>query len=88
MTDTKGYGCGIYPLIIKDPEFEEACVWHDKAYSTNSFAEHNLSRLRTDQHFRDMMLYRAGASLVLQAKAWLYYSMARAFGAKWWEGKL
>ncbi len=87
MTDTEGFGCGIKPLLIKDPEFEEACIWHDKAYSTNSFAEHNLSRLRTDQHFRDMMLFRAGSSLVLQLKAWIYYHIARTVGARWWEGK-
>ena len=88
MSDTPGFGCGIYPLIIKDPEFHEACVWHDNAYMTNSFAEHNLSRARTDRHFLDMMLYRAQGSLVLKAKAYFYYTMARTFGAKWWEGKL
>lgn len=81
-------GCGISPLATgkKDP-FYEACRWHDEAYTNESWHEKNLKRREVDKQFYRQMLEIAGGNLLLRAKAWIYYSLARTFGARFWEGK-
>lgn len=87
MADTKGWGCGAGRFLFKDPEFHEVCEWHDKAHLHDSWHAKNMSRKETDQYFLNLMLKRAGSSLVLKAKAHLYYAIVRLVGWKYWEGE-
>lgn len=87
MTDTEGEGCGIKPFMTKktDP-FYTACAWHDSAYLENSWHELNIKRALVDKTFYEQMLQIAGENKFLKLKAWLYYRLARLFGARFWDG--
>lgn len=81
-------GCGVRPFATdgKDP-FYQACRWHDAAYTTLSWAERNLHRKTVDLQFYRQMLIIAGENAGLRFRAWIYYRLARLFGAKFWEGE-
>ncbi len=81
-------GCGISPLATgkKDP-FHEACAWHDKTYTENSWHQTSLGRKVIDKLFLVQMLLIAGDSWGLKLRANIYYRLARIFGARLWEGK-
>lgn len=81
--------CGVGEIVsTEDPDFQSACAWHDKAYSTSSWAENHLTREQVDRKFLEMMLLIAGWNPFKRARAYFYYWLARAFGAQFWEGKL
>lgn len=89
MSEADDYeGCGIRPFATgrKDPFFD-ACSWHDSAYTKLSFQQRELSRKITDLQFYHQMLVIAGDSWKLQARAWIFYRLARLFGARFWEGQ-
>lgn len=86
MTDTKGYGIGVYPFIIKDKVFEAAAVWHDIAYTKGSWHQQTLTRSKVDQHFLEMMLQVADTPL-RRLRAWSYYRVVRLIGWIFWEGR-
>lgn len=86
--DDKHEGCGISPLATgKDDPFFAACSWHDSAYSHHSWHEQHLRRKEVDRQFYLQMLEIAGGNIFLRARAWIYYRLARTFGARFWEGK-
>lgn len=81
-------GCGISPVATgKEDPFFDACAWHDKAYLDQSWAQRNKDRAEIDARFLDQMLLIAKGNWALIARAYLYYSLARAFGSRFWEGK-
>lgn len=85
--DTEGTGCGIKPFMTdKNDPFYDACSWHDQTYTQNSWQQLNFRRKIIDQIFYKQMLEIAGSNPLLKAKAWLYYKLARIFGARFWEG--
>lgn len=84
--DTKGIGCGIWPVILTDKEFLNCCAWHDIAYSQGSWHQQNLTRKEVDRRFLSYMLESAGSSMS-KARAYLYYGFARVLGVLFWEGK-
>lgn len=85
MADTRGWGCGIYPLIVPS-RFQDACDWHDRAYSENSYHQGALSREYVDRFFLRQMLLIAGRNPLRIAQAWAFYWIARRLGGLWWEG--
>ena len=85
MSDTKGEGCGIYPLIIRRTKFVDACDWHDLAYLQKSWHQGNLSRKTVDKWFLTQMLGKANGRID-RIQAHLFYGIARLFGGFWWEG--
>lgn len=87
MGDTRGTGCGIWPLILKGTRFDAACEWHDNAYTEGSFHEKNLSRRDVDAWFLMHLKILAGNSTTQQLRARLFYGLARLLGGLWWEGK-
>lgn len=79
-------GCGVRPLATgTDDPFYPACQWHDAAYTNLSWAERNVERKIVDLQFYRQMLQIAGTNTWLRWKAWLYYRIARLFGARFWE---
>jgi hypothetical protein len=88
MSDNDPPRCGIgkFSTGENDPFFR-ACEWHDKAYTTDSWAQKNLSRRAADLHFYDQMKEAAKGSKWLLIKAAIYYRLARIFGGPYWEGK-
>lgn len=78
-------GVGLFSTGPDDP-FINACQFHDRCYLENSWAENNLGRHMVDLTFLNQMLLIAAGDLVLQARAYFYYEVARAFGNKYWEG--
>lgn len=85
--DDKYEGCGISPLATgKTDPFFDACKWHDQAYLNQSWAQRNKDRAEIDARFLDQMLLIAENNWALRFRAYLYYSLARAFGARFWEG--
>jgi hypothetical protein len=87
MNDTKGEGCGIYPLLLKRSKFIAACTWHDKAYSDQSWAQLNLTRKEVDDWFLGQMLEIAGNSKLRMIQAYVFHGIARTLGWIWWEGR-
>lgn len=86
--DTEGEGCGIFPFITgKNDPFYDACAFHDSAYTQHSWHEQHLRRKEVDRQFYLQMLEIAGGNIFLRARAWIYYRLARTFGARFWEGK-
>lgn len=80
-------GCGIRPFATgKDDPFYAACQWHDKAYTTGSWAENSISRHQADLQFYQQMKFIAGDNWRLQLRAWAFYKLARLFGHAYWEG--
>jgi hypothetical protein len=79
-------GVGLWSTGDEDP-FLAACEWHDKAYTKDSWAQHNMSRLKTDRTFYAQMLRIAGRDLFARMRAFTYYQMARICGGKFWEGE-
>lgn len=77
-------GVGFWATGEEDP-FIPACEWHDKAYLKDSWAQANISRLKTDRTFYAHMLQIAGDNRLLKARAYAYYMLARAFGSDFWE---
>lgn len=86
-SDTKGEGCGIAPLILKRGKLVDACKWHDKAYTEQSWAQLNLSRKEVDDWFLAQMLEIAGKSKLEKVQAYVFHGIARALGWIWWEGR-
>lgn len=81
-------GCGITPFTTGPNDvFASACSWHDKTYLNQSWHEKNLERRIVDLQFYHQMLLISGDNLILRAKAWAYYRIARLFGARFWEGE-
>lgn len=78
--------CGVGKNSVDDPTFNAACSWHDRAYTMDSWHEHNLTRYQVDQLFLKYMLDAAGRNPFAIARAYTYYYLARAFGAEYWEG--
>lgn len=79
--------CGVgRDFSVDDPDFNDACEWHDKAYTMDSWAEHNLTRYQVDRVFLKYMLDIAGRNPLTRARAYAYYYFARLFGGKYWEG--
>lgn len=86
MSDTFGEACGIWPLLLYDTPFLDACIWHDKSYTENSWAERKIPQEQTDHWFLTQMLVIAGRDEFLQTEAYFFYRVARILGAHWWEG--
>jgi len=85
-------GCGISKIWLTSPDdvFAKACKFHDEAYIVNSVWQHYYTRKEIDKTFLSIMLgavEEIKGSLLLKAKAYFYYYLARALGAKYWEGK-
>ncbi len=85
-SDSPGIGCGIWPLLLEKTRFYPACSWHDVAYTTDSWAQKNLTRKQVDDWFLKQNLLIAGDNKYHRARAYLFYGIARAVGALWWEG--
>lgn len=85
--DTRGIGCGIWPILLKDKEFQNCCAWHDLAYTEGSWHEHNMTRAEVDKRFLGYMLDNA-EGFFSKARAIFYYSVSRALGRLFWEGKV
>lgn len=78
--------CGIGPFSTgQDDPFIRMCELHDKSFVLKENGEETLSRYEVDRRFLNAMLIRAGDSLKLRARAYLYYGFARAFGAPFWK---
>jgi hypothetical protein len=86
--DDEHTGCGISPLATgeQDPFFK-ACAWHDNAYLKGSLHQDKYSRAKIDEQFLQQMLEIAGDSWILRLRAHIYYTLARALGGQFWEGK-
>ena len=80
-------GIGLFSTGPDDP-FLACCEWHDKAYTSGSWAESNTGRHEVDLSFLNQMLVIAQDDPILKARAYFYYEVARAFGSKYWEGNL
>lgn len=78
-------GVGWFSTGPDDP-FIEACRWHDNAYLEMSWAQCNMSRPEVDAHFLAMMLVIAKGDVILEARAYMYYEIAKQFGSSFWEG--
>ncbi len=87
IMETRDEGCGIWPLLLKNTRFYPACVWHDHAYTEDSWAQNNYGRLNTDRWFLKQSLEIAGGSIYHKARAYLFFGLARVFGKIFWEGK-
>lgn len=87
MGDSKFFGCGVYPLLIRNTKFVDACDSHDRAYLENSWHQKNLTRKQCDDWFLRQTLEIAGSNKLRQAQAYLFYGIARALGGWWWENK-
>lgn len=87
MSDTKGEGCGVWPILLKGGKFEEACKWHDKAHLEQSWHQLNLSRYEIDRVFLLQMLTIAGKRKLRRLQAYVFYGLARVFGGWFWEGR-
>lgn len=86
MGDTRGTGCGIYPLILKNTKFYPACEWHDKAYTEGSWQQANFSRADMDAWFLKQML-ELSDSFLDRIRARLFYFISVSVGRGYWEGK-
>lgn len=89
MKDTKGYGCGIWPVLLRGWP-AKACNWHDVAHEAQSWQQEHMTRLDVDRAFLAQLLelskqgtFRSGK----RAMAWAMYGIVRAVGGIWWEGK-
>lgn len=85
-SDTRGEGCGIYPLLIRNTKFVDACDFHDRAYIRDSWVQKNMTRKQCDDWFLRQTLEIAGSNKLRQAQAYLFYGIARALGGFFWEG--
>lgn len=87
VSEDRAIGCGVSPFITGEGDpFFNACEWHDKAYTKDSWAEHQMTRDEVDRFFLNQMLLIAGEDTLLKARAYLYYDIVRFFGCRWWEG--
>lgn len=87
MSDTRGEGCGIYPILVRKTKFYDACNWHDLAYLRKSWQQGHLSRKVVDKWFLGQMLRKAGGSRIARIQAHIFYGLSRLLGGFWWEGK-
>lgn len=80
-------GVGIFATSTEDP-FLWACRWHDLSYQAQKQSS-TKTRQEIDREFLDKMLSiaRRKQSKLLAAKAYLYYSLARALGWRPWSQK-
>lgn len=89
INDDKEDGCGISKWWLtseKDP-LRSACLWHDDSYVAGKPIQQVLTRKEVDKLFLQQMINLSGKSLLLKARAYTYYAIARTFGSKYWEGK-
>lgn len=89
MTDTKGDKCGIDPIQIGGWP-RQICLWHDRMYTEDSWAEHNLTRKQVDDHFLAMLLEasKSGRFQILKRiGSYGMWGVARLLGGFFWEGK-
>lgn len=85
--DTKGIGCGVYPLLLEKSYFADPCSWHDISYLKDSWVQKNMTRKQCDDWFLRQTLEIAGSNKLRRAQAYLFYGIARALGGWWWENK-
>lgn len=85
--DTKGEGCGIWPFLLEGGYFDDACRWHDAAYLDGSFHQRNMGRAEVDLWFYKQMREIAGRNVIRRLQAAVYFSLAKLFGGRYWEGK-
>lgn len=78
--------CGVGLNSTDDPDFNDICGWHDRAYLMDSWHEHNLTRQQVDDLFLHYMLKKAGRNPFSVIRAYTYYTFARWFGGGYWEG--
>lgn len=89
MKDTKGTGCGIWPVLLRGWP-AKACEWHDIAHTVGSWQQANMSRAQVDRAFLAQMLLLSNLGSFKRGKralAWVMYGIVRAVGGIWWEGK-
>lgn len=87
--DTKGRGCGIYPLIFRGWP-KNSCNWHDDAYTRNSSQQKYLTRAQVDKALLEQLLNTTHGTSYSVAKtiaAYAMYAVVRAVGWIWWEGR-
>lgn len=84
--DSPGFGCGVYPLLLKHSKFQDSCFWHDTSYLENSWHQKNMTRKQCDDWFLKQTLLIAGDNKLDRAQAYLFYGIARVLGGWWWEG--
>jgi hypothetical protein len=78
--------CGLWELSTGDNDpFIDACVWHDERYVAKELGKDRIGRKRVDRQFLTQMLEIAGDSLVLKARAYSYFGIARLFGGPLWK---
>lgn len=87
MGDTFGEGCGIWPVLLKQGFFNDACDWHDAAYTIKSWQEGHMTRAEVDAWFHGQMLRKASGNPLRLIQAHMFFGIARALGFFWWEGK-
>jgi hypothetical protein len=89
MSDDEPIRCGICPITFGGWA-APACAWHDEAYIKGSWAQRNLSRYATDQHFLLQLLELAKRGRFQAGKrvqAYAMYHCVRLLGAPYWEGR-
>ena len=68
---------------------EECCIWHDEQYRKMYAGIQTLTLDQVDDHFLEMLLYKAstGPYPKLQAaQAHTMYNIAHAYGLIFWKG--
>lgn len=86
--DTKGVGCGIFPVLFGGWP-KDACVWHDNAYTQQSWHQHNMSRKEVDKALLAQLLElsaRGRHRFLKRLSSYAMYGVVRSFGGLWWEG--
>jgi hypothetical protein len=87
VADDPHIACGIYPFILKDTKFIDACAWHDAMFELDSFLQRkDWTRKQVDRWFLNQMLLISKTRLD-RAQAYLFYGIARLFGGPFYEGK-
>ena len=85
MKDDPNIGCGIWPFFLKGSSFQDACRWHDEAYTKGSLIQERMTREETDKWFLMQMKNIAGKSFKKRLLARTFYVLARTFGGPFWE---
>ena len=85
MRDDPHIACGIYPFILKDTKFIDACSFHDSAYLNGSFLQRKeWTRKQVDQWFLQQMLLMSKTRLD-RLQAYTFYYIARLAGGPFYE---
>jgi hypothetical protein len=77
-------GVGIFSTGENDT-FAKECAWHDALYVLRKQGDVTFNRITVDKTFLKMMKEKAGRNILLKAKAYTYYALARIFGRTLWR---